>query len=89
MSREKIQKSITCASCGGINIVSVDKENYEKWQSGEMYIQDALRKNTAAERELLISATCDDCWKKMFPDCDDDDTDDGYSCMEQEYEDFN
>lgn len=54
-----------------------------------MYIQDALRKNTAAERELLISATCDDCWKKMFPDCDDDDTDDGYSCMEQEYEDFN
>lgn len=91
MSREKIQKSITCEHCGGIFIISVDKENHENWEKGE-FIQDALKENTAAERELLVSATCGDCWNKMFPDyCDDDDTndDDDYSCMEQEYEDFN
>ena len=38
----------------------------ESWVSGDKYIQEALPYLTAAERELLISKTCDKCWKKMY-----------------------
>jgi hypothetical protein len=37
------------------------------WKLGEM-IQDAMPYLSSAERELLISRTCDDCWKELYPD---------------------
>lgn len=38
----------------------------KEWQAGGGYIQDLMPTLTAGERELLISGTCDSCWKEMF-----------------------
>ena len=45
------------------------------WEDGEL-IQDALPNLTADQRELLISGTCDDCWKTMFGTVDDEELED-------------
>ena len=47
-----------------------DREDMEAWVSGDKYIQEALPYLTAAERELLISQTCDNCWQEMYDDVD-------------------
>tara|TARA_B100001778_G_scaffold48949_1_gene36226 strand:- start:885 stop:1031 length:147 start_codon:yes stop_codon:yes gene_type:complete len=44
----------------------LDRADLESWLAGEVYIQDALDYLTPAERELLISQTCDTCWKRMW-----------------------
>lgn len=56
-----------CRSCGEIYCVNVDADGFDRWQAGEL-IQNALPEVSAEDRELLISKTCDNCWKKLFPD---------------------
>ena len=58
--------TIQCQMCGMDHSILVDPNDYLSWQSGKKYIQDALAYLSAAERELLISATCDDCWKSLY-----------------------
>jgi hypothetical protein len=57
--------NITCGMCGAEHVIMVNPEDILAWQCGD-YIQDVLAYLTAAERELLISQTCDDCWKSMY-----------------------
>lgn len=64
--KNPIELHITCRICGKVYIVTVEKEDYEKYKSGEGYIQDIFPYLSAADRELLISRTCDECWHKMF-----------------------
>lgn len=64
--KNPIELHITCRICGKVYIVTVEKEDYEKYKSGEGYIQDIFPYLSAADRELLISQTCDECWHKMF-----------------------
>ena len=52
------------------NKIFLDQRDFDAWQNDEGYIQDVLHYLTAAERELLISGTCDICWKKMYPNDD-------------------
>ena len=52
--------------CGSKHVIMVERGDLESWLAGEVYIQDALHYLTPAERELLISQTCDDCWKRMW-----------------------
>ena len=47
-----------------------DRDDMEAWLSGDKYIQDALAYLSPSERELLISSTCDTCWKKMYGEDD-------------------
>ena len=47
--------------------IEVNLEDVHSWMDGEL-IQDALPYLSAGERELLISHTCDDCWKVLFPE---------------------
>ncbi len=61
---------ITCDKCGSEHIIIADQNDIFAWLAGEKYIQDALGYLTASERELLISRTCDKCWKKMYPEVD-------------------
>lgn len=67
-NRDKQAKvNITCKLCGKLYTIEVGMVDYFEWKSGMMYIQDALHYLTAAERELLISATCGSCWNKLYP----------------------
>jgi len=56
----------SCVHCGSKHVIMVDRADLESWLAGEVYIQDALDYLTPAERELLISQTCDTCWKRMW-----------------------
>ena len=59
--------TITCGMCGAEHVIMVNPEDILAWQCGD-YIQDVLAYLTAAERELLISQTCDNCWKELYGD---------------------
>ena len=58
--------NIRCASCGRVYTLMINPEDMLLWQAGEGYIQDIFSYLSAAERELIISQTCDDCWKSMY-----------------------
>ena len=62
---------VECRICNERYFIQANEERYIKWQNGENYIQDLLPDLTPAERELLISGTCDNCWKKMFEENED------------------
>jgi len=57
---------VQCKQCGVVYQIIAEREDVDRWLSGGGYIQDLLPYLTAAERELLISGTCDVCWKSMF-----------------------
>ena len=57
--------TVKCAMCNVEHVIMVNPEDILAWQCGD-YIQDVLAYLTAAERELLISQTCDVCWKSIY-----------------------
>ena len=59
--------TVKCAMCDTEHVLFVNPEDILAWQCGD-YIQDVLAYLTAAERELLISQTCDSCWKELYGD---------------------
>ena len=62
--------NIRCNYCGVDYVIMADREDMEAWVSGDKYIQEAMPYLTAAERELLISQTCNNCWQEMYDDVD-------------------
>ena len=62
-----IIKDVDCKHCVNTYSVELDVEGYERWSQGLGFIEDELPDIEAWERELLISGTCDECWKKFFP----------------------
>ena len=64
---------VPCRHCGILYTILADREDVAAWLSGSGYIQDILGYLSPAERELLISGTCDNCWKNMFGDDLDED----------------
>lgn len=61
---------VACKYCGVVYQIIADREDIVKWLAGEGYIQDILDYLSPAERELMISDTCDNCWKQFFPAVD-------------------
>lgn len=59
---------VACKYCGVVYQMIADREDVKKWLFGEGYIQNILDYLSPAERELLISGTCDSCWKILFPE---------------------
>ena len=57
---------VQCKQCGVVYQIIAEREDIDSWLSGSGYIQDILGYLSAAERELLISETCDSCWTQMF-----------------------
>ena len=57
---------VQCKYCSIVYTILANREDVAKWQAGEGYIQNILAYLSASERELLISGTCDNCWKSMF-----------------------
>jgi hypothetical protein len=58
--------NIVCGSCKKEYNIIADRNDMEAWLSGDKYIQDALSYLSASERELLLTQTCNECYKKMF-----------------------
>lgn len=68
----KLTVNVTCVYCDCDYSIDVNEDDYMNWKNGEGFIQDLLPYLTAAQRELLISKTCDDCWEGLFGTEDDD-----------------
>ena len=65
---------VVCKLCGLENSIWLNEQDFDDWQDDKGYIQDLLSYLTASERELLISGTCDSCWKELYgEDLDDED----------------
>lgn len=63
---------IRCKHCGIVYQIIANEDDMLKWVSGSGYIQDVMDYLSPAERELLISGTCDNCWNILFPEVDND-----------------
>jgi hypothetical protein len=72
---DTIVAKIMCVMCREDKVVRVPLEGYTKWKAG-MFIQEAIPTASAADRELLISHICNDCYGDMFEDDDDDEGED-------------
>ena len=57
-----------CPRCQRDWEVTVDEANYQSFKEGDMLAQQAFPELSPAERELLITGFCDDCWNDIFPD---------------------
>ena len=69
MDNQMKEYGLKCWRCGNEVVVMAYEMDVAHYQAGA-YMQDALPYLTAAERELFISGSCDDCWKIMFPNSD-------------------
>jgi hypothetical protein len=57
--------SAPCRLCKKEISIPATESQMSAWINGD-YIQNSLTDATPAQREVLISGTCDDCWKKLF-----------------------
>lgn len=65
--QQTMDLSVQCKYCKNVYIIeAIDPNDYQKWHNGEAFIQDVMSYLSPADRELLISRTCDNCWNKMF-----------------------
>jgi len=66
VATDKQVYDVQCRQCGVVYNILANRDDIQDWLSGSGYIQDILGYLSAGERELLISGTCDNCWKLMF-----------------------
>jgi hypothetical protein len=62
----KLRIFVQCEGCHNVFPVTVNRDDYIDWKSGEGFIQDIMGYLSAGDRELLISNTCSECFDKMF-----------------------
>lgn len=55
-----------CQMCGLEQVILIDKKDFTDWKEGKGYIQDLFHYLTAAEREMMISQICDNCWNTLY-----------------------
>ncbi|QDP56788.1 MAG: hypothetical protein Unbinned400contig1000_7 [Prokaryotic dsDNA virus sp.] len=65
MHTELTEIETECNICHNKLTLIVPTEGFEAWMKGE-YVQDALPMLNPAERELLISGTCEPCFDSLF-----------------------
>ena len=66
---------LECAHCDYGEEITVPEADYDAWTGGMKLIQDVFDYLTPAQRELMLSNTCDTCWNKFFPNREEDDED--------------
>jgi hypothetical protein len=67
MSKDEMNIEVTCQMCLKRYRLTVNVDGYNEWREGKKLIQKCLPTLSAADRELLISSTCDPCFQKLFP----------------------
>ena len=64
---------VQCRICENFKMLYVREEDWREYQKPNRgYIQDIFPYLTSEERELLLSHTCPDCWKRLFGGEDDE-----------------
>ncbi len=58
---------IECRLCQTNYDTGVSFGKYMQWAESRDLIQNVMPEVPAAIRELFITQTCDNCWKKLFP----------------------
>lgn len=58
--------TLYCRECGREVSFPITPEEREGLTKPNRVIQNILPHHTAAQREMIISRTCGDCWDKMF-----------------------
>ena len=66
VATNSVSYPVNCKYCRAEYSIVAERQDLEAWLSGDKYIQDALGYLSAAERELLISGTCNTCWSQMY-----------------------
>lgn len=61
----KVTLGVRCHVCKQQHVVITTEPGYQRWIDGD-YIQRAMPEVKPADRELLISGTCGECWDRMF-----------------------
>lgn len=56
-----------CPECGKKNYIEMSDEQYQKYTEGSDLIQRIFPEMSPAQREILITGICEDCWNKLFP----------------------
>ena len=56
-----------CRICSAKHVIFIKMTDYIGWKYREGFIQDLMPYLSDSERELLISATCGNCFDRMFP----------------------
>ena len=63
---------MSCTLCGkGHETFILDRARFERWQAGE-FIQVAFPGLSAADREVIMTGTHDECFNRLFPDDEED-----------------
>ena len=70
------QAVVSCRMCCKKTTLLVSREDLDIYSSpNRPHVQDIFPYLSPAERELLISGICPDCWDSMFPIEDEDEED--------------
>ena len=59
--------TLPCIECGKTSKLIITAEEYSRYDNGE-YVQDVFPNWSKEDRELLITGTHPECWKKIFID---------------------
>jgi hypothetical protein len=62
---KKLSVSVTCQWCNMPHYIEVFAEEWAKYEAGA-HVQDAFPDMDREIREMFISQTCNECWKKIF-----------------------
>lgn len=58
-----------CPLCGGLNKIRVKMTDWGEWLSGSPKpVQEIFPYLSNAEREKILTGTCDACWDRMTED---------------------
>jgi hypothetical protein len=60
---------IVCVECHTLHTLKIDMRDYVDWKKGK-HLQVAFNYLDAAERELIKTGICGECWDKLFPEED-------------------
>ena len=62
---QTINVKTICPLCETEHLITVDKEQYERYQKGEL-IQNCFPEMKPEIREMLITGICPECWDKYI-----------------------
>lgn len=57
---------VNCNWCDNFEEMLVKNDDLDKYNSKGYLIQECFPYLSPSQRELIISRTCEECWKKMF-----------------------
>lgn len=69
---DKVSVCTTCPICHKKHFVEVDFEDYRKWKTEDIHVQDAFPYLSDDDREMLLSGICVECWNEYIKENDEE-----------------